>query len=495
MGKMKFVFTILLLLGIATNACFAQESISIASNQNGLVQYDAKFAVANTHLFVLYGDGHFGTQQQPLHHFAPDAQGYDTEAYFARGYHPNLPTKKMVSTGPVTSGNTYVNPPVNINGEVDILTSWAMAPTYETFLILAFRNTQSLNAVNGCLEILLNGNDLVLNNNGIKEYNNWVSNRSVHSGNFGPYNRKIEWDFNNLAYQETRFVYIPVVTQTSVGKTISVRANLNVGCIAESKLIKTREANLMVRTYPHDPNFKIVDAECLDHHSDKQQLTYTIGFFNDGQNFATNVALDDELSYLLDPTSFSLESYEYLPHVILNGHQLRLSWNNINLPGTNQTFPKTYSYEEASTFVSFSICTLPILEVGDCIENLAKITFDHQSPFYTGTAVVCVTEICETAKSCSDTREAYNDQNQTAPLFQVHPNPFDDRINLRWTEQASGTCQVDLLDFSGKKVRQLYEGTVEYLPKSFDLSDLSNGIYLLSISSENEILTQKIIKQ
>ncbi|MEM9823008.1 MAG: T9SS type A sorting domain-containing protein, partial [Bacteroidota bacterium] len=169
-------------------------------------------------------------------------------------------------------------------------------------------------------------------------------------------------------------------------------------------------------------------------------------------------------------------------------------WPDIYLPGTDQVYPKTYSYEEASTFVSFSICTIADLEVGDCIENEAKITFDDQSPYITEPAIVCTPEQCDAAVPCWGEWEKHYNPKQAASKFQIYPNPFDDRINLQWPHQIDGNCRVNLMDFSGKKVCQLYEGEVAHLPKIFDLSKVDKGIYLIRITTTSEILTKKIVK-
>lgn len=70
--------------------------------------------------------------------------------------------------------------------------------------------------------------------------------------------------------------------------------------------------------------------------------------------------------------------------------------------------------------------------------------------------------------------------------FSAYPNPTNGQLNITTPENST----VKLFDINGK----LINSTRSTITK-WDISDLDNGLYFLSIENEGEITTQKIIKQ
>ena len=97
----------------------------------------------------------------------------------------------------------------------------------------------------------------------------------------------LAWDFVNLLPGETRHVYVPATVMQGAGSLI----DMSVSMTSTSQVFDPVDAHpvFFVRRYPHDPNFKIVDKNCLGYGlSSGQKLEYSIGFFNDGNYYANN---------------------------------------------------------------------------------------------------------------------------------------------------------------------------------------------------------------
>ena len=352
MKNLKQTLLAILVFSFQAFNSFSQDSVSILSNANGLVQYNIQTTTPNTHVFTLFGDGYFSIQNQPVHKFAQAPNGYSTETYFAKPYHPNLPPSKIVETGGIGTGSTYVNPPMNMFGEVDLLTSWAPAYQFENFFIIAFRNLGQ-SAQTGCVELHFKDAEINVNTPNIKVYNNWVYNLQISASSEPGFNKKLTWDFSNLL-NETRFVYIPANVLSQIGSEVTLLVNKKVGCNA---IGNRRTVNFLVRAAPHDPNFIRVNKDCISPTNPEQRLEYTIGFFNDGHYFANDVYLINHLPPLLRSTSANIIDYEYLPSSSLSENQLNISFLNIDLPGTNQVYPTAFSYEDAFSYITYEICS------------------------------------------------------------------------------------------------------------------------------------------
>lgn len=498
MGKKKLLLTAILLVNCWMVSSIAQDSIKVNSNQNGLIQYTTK-TDSNAHIFVLYGDGHFGIQHQPQHKFAASSAGYVTEAYFVKAYDTNLPPKRTLSTDSVGSGSNYTNPSISMSGEVDLMTSWATASGYENYFIVAFKNANSTSAVSGCVEFYFNNSEITLNASGIKEYNSWVTNRSLSTISSGSYDRKLSWSFSSLQKDEVRYIYVPATVKKNSGTRLNLMTNYQVSCTGSGT---SKSSTFLVRRFPHDPNFKIVNRECLKPFVPEQRLEYTIGFFNDGHDFARDVMVRDTLMHLLDPNTIDILDYEYQPNWWHTGPFLHFDFHHINLPGTNQTIPQAYSYEDAFTYITFAICTAPNLNLNTCIINDAAITFDQQPTFITEPAVICTDAECMDFEPCLGLMRSST--KPSSPLEQgismnISPNPFTDKINVSVGFNGLGGKRfvMEIVSISGKVVRHISqsESDLSSFNQQFSLGDLPPGIYILTLQTDHGRYHRKLIRQ
>lgn len=91
-----------------------------------------------------------------------------------------------------------------------------------------------------------------------------------------------------------------------------------------------------------------------------------------------------------------------------------------------------------------------------------------------------------------------NENNWFLDEVVAYPNPFDEELNVQFTNSFSKTVSIKLFDFSGKLILDLFNGNVNqgdnYYKFSLDTT-LSSGIYLLEIKDENKRYFKKIIKK
>jgi hypothetical protein len=80
-----------------------------------------------------------------------------------------------------------------------------------------------------------------------------------------------------------------------------------------------------------------------------------------------------------------------------------------------------------------------------------------------------------------------------ANLVSIYPNPTENKVTIALGELAKETNQIDVLDITGKTVRQISQlnGSVAEL----ELSNLAKGIYYVVISTNQGTISKQVIKQ
>lgn len=79
-------------------------------------------------------------------------------------------------------------------------------------------------------------------------------------------------------------------------------------------------------------------------------------------------------------------------------------------------------------------------------------------------------------------------------LHQNYPNPFNPVTSISFKIPTAGNVELDVFDLLGRKVTTLIDGRVQAGSHSynFDASELSSGIYLYRLKTENTSLTRKM---
>ena len=80
-------------------------------------------------------------------------------------------------------------------------------------------------------------------------------------------------------------------------------------------------------------------------------------------------------------------------------------------------------------------------------------------------------------------------------LNPAYPNPFNPSTNLSYTLADEGVIKLSIYDINGRVVESIvdsyqYAGTYNI---SWNASNFSSGIYFVSLSTNSNLLTQKIM--
>ncbi len=84
-----------------------------------------------------------------------------------------------------------------------------------------------------------------------------------------------------------------------------------------------------------------------------------------------------------------------------------------------------------------------------------------------------------------------SNENFTTNIFNISPNPTSDIVNISSSLNTNLT-QVNVIDLNGRTVKAFNLGGV--VNAQINIADLSSGVYMLNITSEEGTTTKKIVK-
>jgi hypothetical protein len=222
----------------------------------------------------------------------------------------------------------------------------------------------------------------------------------------------------------------------------------------------------------YDPN----DKTCLQGASITPSkvgdyVYYKIRFENLGTASAVNVVVKDEVNLsqfdmntLIPLTS----SHDYVTR-IRDNNVVEFIFENINLDFNDAT---------NDGYIVFKIKILNTLVEGDTFDNTASIYFDFNAPIVTNTEVVT---IMSTASIGEVTDESVT----------IYPNPSPGFLHINSRNSIKSASFVDL---NGRTIKQMHFIGNETSQK-LDFSNLSKGIYLLTITTDLGSKVEKFIME
>lgn len=227
---------------------------------------------------------------------------------------------------------------------------------------------------------------------------------------------------------------------------------------------------LAVNSY--DPNdITCLEGEEIPPTAVGNYVHYLIRFENIGTYYAQNVVIKNEI----DITKFDIESI----YPIEASHPYRMSVTNQNrvefiFEDIMLDFPPS---DLRHGYVLYKIKTKPNLTIGDSFANSAEIYFDFNWPIYTNVFETVIQENLSVPQPI-----------KSKDYVILYPIPAGDILNLNSTVNIK---EVFVYDVNGRQLKAILDHDV----KSIDISDLSNGIYMLKIISDNKIQTQLFTKK
>lgn len=219
----------------------------------------------------------------------------------------------------------------------------------------------------------------------------------------------------------------------------------------------------------YDPNIKQTYPGVVEPGFD-DEFTYTIYFQNTGSAPAFNIRLADTLDANLDLKTFKAVNASHDFNTVVNAYTrlLTVHFPDIMLPDS------TTDPQGSIGFIQYRVKPLSGLTNGTVIHNTAYIYFDYNAPIVTNTT-----------ENVFFTDLGLGEWNEET--IQLYPNPAENEFLVRAEREID---QITLSDINGKQV-------VVDLPHvkttSVNVSDLKQGIYLVTIKTNQSVITKRLI--
>ena len=288
----------------------------------------------------------------------------------------------------------------------------------------------------------------------------------------------ISWSFEDLIPYETRSIEFTMNLNSPMDTP-----PLNGGDILNFKAEVGPYGNQTLTVYWSHLNQEVVnsfdpnDKTCLNGNAFDQELVgdylkYMIRFENTGTAEAVNIVVTDTL----DDTKFDVRTLQVInaSHEVeteLTDNVIKFIFKDIYLPFEDET---------NDGYVTFKIKTLPSLVLGDDIQNKAEIFFDFNFPIVTNTTSTIISDFT-----------TVDDLEQSTFDLEFSPNPASESILIQTETEMN---RIGLFDVSGRLLKGV---SFTGLRNSFNLSidQLTTGIYLIKVYSENGYSVGKLIKK
>ena len=281
--------------------------------------------------------------------------------------------------------------------------------------------------------------------------------------------------FTNLLPLETRSFEITLnlnpTTATnyySVGQSANFNVDINEVTNLELSTTladNTFSYNQIVQSYTPN-NIKCLEGNSLGASLIGEYLHYVINFENSGSAVIDNVVIKNTF----DSSIFDMNSIQILE----TSHPLDLKIvdNNVDYYFRNSGISPPGGHGG----ILLKIKTKDDLVPGTSINNNAQIYFDYSAPIVTPTDTI-VFQALGVA------------ENNVDMTIKIHPNPTRSIINIngKFTIQS-----IQLYDIQGRLLQTNIENSNESL---LDISEKSNGIYFIKITTDKGIKVEKIIKE
>ena len=127
------------------------------------------------------------------------------------------------------------------------------------------------------------------------------------------------------------------------------------------------------------------------------------------------------------------------------------------------------------------------LQAGDYIVNNSAIT---------NNGIICSNKlpIVIQPMNCRNTTIGINEIKNSLLNFNVYPNPFQNKLNFSLKSQLNQNCEISIINNIGKTISSV-DKFLLYGENNFNISnlELSDGIYYITIKTEHDIYSTKIV--
>lgn len=285
----------------------------------------------------------------------------------------------------------------------------------------------------------------------------------------------LTWSYNNLLPFESRMIPVNFLTFVPpivvAGDSVSFTATINPIADDFTPSNNIRVLN-QIAVGSYDPNDKtVLEGAFISEEQVGGYLTYLTRFQNSGTANATFVIIREVLDENLDWSTFTPLAESHDAHIELReGNQLTYTFNDIDLPYED------IEPELSIGFMLYQIKLKPGFALGDTASSSSDIYFDFNPPIFTN---VVTTQIAP----------PMNVNENLKNNFIIYPNPTASNISILMQEVVE--AHYEITSITGER---LSFGKVENI-NPIDVSFLSSSLYFISIITENERATFKLIKK
>ena len=198
-----------------------------------------------------------------------------------------------------------------------------------------------------------------------------------------------------------------------------------------------------------------------------EKLTYRIRFQNTGTDTAFNIVVADTLSPNLDWRTFKIADHSHpMTTKMYDNGLVEFIFRDILLPDSHVNEPESHGY------IYYTIRAKEGLKEESPVYNRAHIFFDYNPAIVTNTT-----------NNLMVSKLNYGSINPPrSDKVLIYPNPAQSILHLILPAQGGAT--VKLFDTNG---RQVFEKQLDAQNPQLDVSQLSNGIYLLKVQQGNDL--------
>ena len=287
------------------------------------------------------------------------------------------------------------------------------------------------------------------------------------------------YDFTNLLPFETRTITvtmsIPPIPTVFIGQLLTNTASVipPTGDLIASNNSSVSTQAIIAAYDPNDITESHGERILFSSFAPNDYLYYTIRFENTGTAGALDVAVNDILDSQLDETTLVMIGASHSYTLDRLGNNLNWKFENIQLP---VSVPDT---NIGKGFITYKVKLNPGFAVGDIIPNTASIYFDSNPAIVTNTFN---TEFVS----------ALGIANFELSNFIIAPNPANNQVQIILQNTSENIDHIYISDIVGKKIRKVTSITDNQ--SLIDVSDLSQGVYFVEITTENNLkLVKKLV--
>ena len=283
---------------------------------------------------------------------------------------------------------------------------------------------------------------------------------------------QLSWNYTDLLPFANKSIYVTLnVNSPTETPAVNINDVLNfsaqISPIASDEIASDNDFSYQQTVVgSFDPNNIICTEGVLLPTADiGNYLHYIINFENTGNFDAENIVLLDTI----DPTKFDINSLQILNSssevfASIKNNIAKFEFKHIRQPrgGHGNILLKIRSKSD--------------LIDGDFVNKNANIYFDYNQPISTNIANTVYHSL-------------HIDENKIDSSIQIYPNPSNDYINIK---ANSAISSLQLYDVQGRLLQTKIINTNNTI---LDITDKSNGIYFLKVTSDRGIKLEKVVKK